>query len=91
MNIFVMNRNFETVYILDSYESFIWTDRYWAYGDFEIYTFFDPKLLEVFQQDYYISIMESDHVMIIEGTNVESDAEDGSKLRITGRSLESIL
>ena len=37
MEILVLNTNFETVYIVDSFKSMIWTDRYNEYGDFEIY------------------------------------------------------
>ena len=91
MNIFVMNTNFEVVSVLDSYESIIWNDRYASYGDVEIYTNFDPKLLDVFKQDYYLSILESEHMMIIEGLEITSDSEEGNHLKITGRSLESIL
>lgn len=91
MNIFVLNQNFETVDIIDSYESVIWTDRYDKYGDFEIYTYFDPKLMLKCRQDYYLMTLESEHMMIIEGLAIDSDAESGNHLRITGRSLESIL
>ena len=36
MEILVLNTNFESVYIIDSCISMIWTDRYNEYGDFEI-------------------------------------------------------
>ena len=91
MNIFILNQNFETVDIIDSYESAIWTDRYRGFGDFEIYTFFDVKLIQKIKQDYYLMTLESEHIMIVEGIEIDSDAESGNHLRITGRSLESIL
>ena len=91
MNIFVLNTNFETVDIIDSYESIIWTDRYNSSGDFEIYTPFDLKLIQFVKQDYYLTILESDHLMIVEGIEILSDAENGNHIRITGHSLESIL
>ena len=91
MNIFVLNQNFETVDIIDSYESAIWTDRYCGFGDCEIYTFFDPSIIQKVRQDYYLLNLESEHLMIVEGIQIDSDAESGNHLRITGRSLESIL
>lgn len=91
INIYVLNTEFEVVGVIDTYESFIWTDRFAAYGDFEIYTSFDYSLIELCQQGYYLHINESDHTMIVEGIQVETDVETGIKLRITGRSLESIL
>ena len=36
MELTVLNTNLDAVSIIDVYESFIWTDRYYACGDFEI-------------------------------------------------------
>lgn len=91
VDIYVLDTNFQVVGIVDTYESFIWTDRFRSYGDFEIYTSFDINLVNLCKQDYYLWIKDSDHMMIIEGLEIESDAENGNKLKITGRSLESII
>lgn len=91
MEVFVLNTNFETLGIIDVYESFIWTDRYNSYGDFEIYTPITDKMMELLKQDNYIWFKESDHMMIVEEIQISSDIEDGDKLIVTGRSLESIL
>ena len=91
IDVYVLNTNFEVVGVIDTYESFIWTDRWNTYGDFELYTSFDQNILNMCQQDYYMHINQSEHTMIIEGIEVETDPEFGIKLRITGRSLESIL
>lgn len=91
MNIFVLNKDLEVIYVIDSYSSLIWTDRYQEAGDFEIYIPMNKNLLEYFKQDYYLWRNDSEHVMIIEKLLIEADAEDGDKLTVTGRSLESIL
>lgn len=91
IDVYVLNTNFEIVGVIDSYESFIWTDRWNSYGDFELFTSFDYSLITLCQQGYYMHINQSEHTMIIEGIQVETDSETGIKLRITGRSLESIL
>ena len=91
IDVYVLNTNFEVVGVIDTYESFIWTDRWNSYGDFELYTSFDQNILNLCQQNYYLHINQSEHTMIIEGIEVETDAETGVKLRVTGRSLESIL
>lgn len=91
INIYILNTDFEIVGIIDSYESFIWTDRYSSYGDFEIYTSFDQDVLAMCQQNYYVCINQSEHTMIIEGIEISTDTEEGTKLRITGRSLECLL
>ena len=38
MEVLVLNTEFESVAIIDTFESLIWTDRYYEAGDFEIYT-----------------------------------------------------
>ena len=91
MDIFVLNQNFETIDIIDNYESLIWTDRYSAYGDFELYIPMQVSLLESLKKDNYLYINDSEHVMIIEDFEITTDAEVGSRLTVTGRSLESIL
>lgn len=70
---------------------FIWTDRYYAYGDFELYEAMREGLLDYIKQDYYLQSKESEHVMIVEKIQITSDTEDGNHVTVTGRSLESIL
>lgn len=91
MNISVLDKDLNTIYILDYYESLLWTDRYYEAGDFEIYTPLDYNLLNYLQEGYYLQIAESEHTMIIEGVEITNDVEGGRHMVITGRSLESIL
>ena len=91
MEVLVLNTRFESVAIVDTFESLIWTDRYYEAGDFEIYTAATKEMLQVLQTDYYLWCKESEHMMIIEGIEIKSDFENGNKLIVTGRSLESIL
>lgn len=91
MELLVLNEKFQSIYVMDTFESLIWTDRYDSYGDFEIYTSADQKLIDFLKVDYYLWSSESDHVMIIENWKIESDVEFGNHFTITGRSLESIL
>ena len=37
MDVTILNTDLDAVAIVDTYESFFWTDRYYAYGDFELY------------------------------------------------------
>lgn len=91
MEVMILNTNLDAVSIVDTYESFIWTDRYYAYGDFELYEAMHNGLLDYIKQDYYLQSRESDHVMIIEKIQISSDTEDGNRVTVSGRSLESIL
>nr|DAT40584.1 MAG TPA: hypothetical protein [Caudoviricetes sp.] len=91
MNALIMDKDFKSVAIIDDYESFIWTDRYVGYGDFELYAPVSAAFFEHTKDGYYIWNDSSEHLMIIEKNNIESDAEDGSHVTVKGRSLESIL
>lgn len=87
MELLILNTN----EVLDIFESLIWTDRYCGYGDFEIYTKASDDLLSLLRSDYFIWMKESEHLMIVDGRQIEFDAENGNYIIITGRSSESIL
>lgn len=91
MNLTVYDTNLKAINVVDIYESVIWTDRYYQYGDFELYMTMSQEFLEYLKQDYYLTNRESEHAMIIEKLVISSDIENGNHITITGRSLESIL
>lgn len=91
MELLLLDIDFKTIAIIDTYESLIWTDRYQEAGDFELYLEASYKNLNLFQKNRYLWYKESEHIMIIEGISISTDAENGNHLTVTGRSLESIL
>jgi hypothetical protein len=91
MEIRVLNTSFVLQDIVEGMDSIVWTDKYAGYGEFEIYVKYSKYFLDLFQLDYYITNSMSEHVMIVEDVRIKSDPENGDKLVVTGRSLESIL
>lgn len=91
MDLYIFNKSFDTVAVIDEYESFNWTDRYNKAGDFELTLLITSELLSVLKADYYVYFSQSEHLMIIEGVEIKIDEEKGDRLIVTGRSLESIL
>lgn len=91
MYAYVLDKNFVTLDIIDQYKSFIWTDRYNEYGDFEIYTSVKLTALEYLKTGNYLWREDSDYLMIIEDVEISTDTEVGNFLIVTGRSLESLL
>lgn len=89
--LYVLDDSFNTVYIVDAYESMIWTDRYRECGDFELYLSASSDALVYVEPNFYIWTKNSDRLMIVETIEITTDTEDGNHLKITGRSLESIL
>lgn len=91
MDLLILDTDLEAIAVIDTYTSLIWTDRYYKAGDFELCLPASKEIFDVIKQDYYLYNKNSEHVMIIEQLTIETDTEDGNKLTVTGRSLESIL
>lgn len=91
MDLYVLDRNLVAIKLVDTYSSMIWTDRFNEAGDFELCMAMDPTVLDYIKQDYYLWRQDSEHSMIIEKLLIETDAEEGNRITVTGRSLESIL
>lgn len=91
MDLLILDSSFTIISVMDTYKSLIWSDRYNEYGDFELYIPMDKSLLDIFKHDYYIWNNSSEHTMIIEKFQIDSDVEEGNYLILSGRSLESIL
>lgn len=89
MEIRLLDIGFKQRAIIDSFQSFVWTDRYYECGDFElkIPANLIPDGLRV---GAYLSFDRSDHTMIIETISVDR-TEEGNIATISGRSLESVL
>lgn len=91
MEILVLDETFTAIQVVDSYKSMIWTDRYYACGDFELYLPMNIKHLDWCKKNYYLWQRDSEHVMIIERLEIESDTDTGVNLIVTAKSLEYIL
>jgi len=91
MEAFILNAQMENLDVLDVFDSVIWADRYQGYGDFEIYTSINPRLLREIRKGFYFTTSWSDRMMIIEEILLQTNLEEGNMLTISGRSLESIL
>ena len=91
MEVWILDTDFSSVSVLDTFESLIWTDRYREYGDFEIFAFPTSQLINDAKDDFYLYNPASDHTMIIEHHEVTTDIEEGPRFIVTGRSLESLL
>lgn len=91
IDIQVLDSNFELVGVIDTYDSFIWTERYNSCGDFELYSKFNQNILSTIKTEYYLSIPDSDRLMVVETIGLEHDYENGNIIKVQGRSIESLL
>ena len=101
MNVYVLDREFNMVDIVDDYTSLIWRPAYYSVGDFELYLRASSKAVALLQRNYYL-VREKDmavdesgnttykNVMIIKNVHLSTDAEAGDFLTYTGRELKFI-
>lgn len=91
MEFMVLDKNYDGIAMIDTFTSAIWAVRYDEAGDFEIYTPVRLDYIQAMQIGNYLWNRDSDRLMVIETVEIETDAEEGPQLIVTGRSLESIL
>lgn len=91
MEAIFLDSTFKSVDTVDVFNSFIWTDRYNSFGNFELSIKPTSDYLSLLNESGYINIEESEHTMFIEDINIKTNIEDGNELIIKGRSLESML
>ena len=78
--------------ICDSFSSLLWDVQYYNCGSFEIYIAASPQNIATFQPGRIVGRDDDkQHYGIIETIKLETDAENGDYLTVTGRFLMSLL
>lgn len=95
--VYILDSEFNALGVIDEFLSCIWTERYSKAGDFELLCPVNEKTKALLYApaddltDRYARIKDSDTVMVIENVLLVTDAEDGDRFTVTGRSVESLL
>lgn len=77
--------------LIEGYTSMIWTERYFADGDFQMVT---PKIKEtkdLIPEGSLITLRDSKYVMQVETHNIEVSQQGIPQLKVEGRTLETHL
>ena len=100
--IYVLDRSFNLLGIIDAYVSVIWRPSYSSIGDFEIYLSATDKAIELLTRDRYV-VRSSDisidadgnitykKVMIVKNRSITTEVENGDYLTVTGKELKYML
>lgn len=91
LNFRALDANFNTIEILDSYDSAIWTERYNDVGDFELHGSDNPQMRTVMSKASYIFNTATSSLMIVEKPKTTYSEDEGSSITISGRAFESFL
>ena len=90
-NIFILNDNFETIGLVDTYKSLIWANRYNDLGDCELYVPASNENMNLLKRGYYIRRSDDDMVCRIKKVELDTSPEDGNYLIVTGYDVKQWL
>lgn len=82
--LYVLDDNLDVVGLVDAYKSLIWSSRYNKLGDCELYLKADAEALSLLQKGYYLMRPDDDMVCQIRKIELDTDAENGNYLVVTG-------
>lgn len=78
--------------ICDSFSSLLWDIEYYKCGQFEVYIAANPRNIKIFQTGRIVGRDDDkEHFGLIESVKIETDAEDGDYLIVSGRFLMCLL
>lgn len=91
MDVFVLDENLRRISIIDIYKSFLWTERFNEWGDFELVSQYSRSLRAQLPVGTMLAIPHSTRVMAVETHEVKKDDEGNETITFSGRSLEALL
>ncbi len=91
MEVYILDSLYRRSFVIDKAESLIWTERFAAWGDFELDLFSTLETRSLLKIGQRLAIKESYRVMTIETIEDSTDDDGRAMLKIKGRSLESYL
>lgn len=91
MEVYILDSLWRREQVVDRFESLIWTERFKAFGDFELKLHSTLENRNRFVTGTRLAMNESHRVMTVETVEDKTDTEGRTVLTVKGRSLEKIL
>lgn len=91
MEAYVLDPLLRRIAVIDYYESLIWTERFVAYGDFQIDIESTQSTRTLFTAGTLLAMNESYRVMVVETIEDDVDSDGRRMLSVKGRSIEALL
>ena len=91
MEWFTLDSQFRRQLPIEGFQSFIWTERYSAYGDFQIVTKSTHDNRTLLADQTFIGKAGSTYVMKIDTVTDATDTSGVRNITVTGKSLEALL
>src|SRR5690606_15523294 len=91
MELYTLDEQLRRSDVVEGYESLIWTERYSAWGDFELVFPSTRQARSLLRVGTRLAFSRSHRVMTVETLENTVDAEGVQLLKVTGRSMEAVL
>lgn len=91
MDVYILDDTLATIGVIDEYQSFIWTERYYEAGDCEIYVPATMENLQLLQQGNFITKGRGGALCRIDKVEVKSNPNNGIWLLVKGTDSIAIL
>lgn len=89
--VYILDSLYRRIAVVDVYESFIWTERFDAMGDFELKLHSTPDNRNRLPVGLRLAHNESSRIMEIETVEDTTDSDGKATLTIKGRTFEKVL
>lgn len=91
MDVYLLDKNLNRIELIDTYESFIWSERYNELGDCELMIEASSDNLNKLSNALYIVRDDRQMACRIERIELQTDTEEGDHLIITGYDITKML
>ena len=91
MQIYVLDRNLETILVIDEFTSLIWANRYVDNGDAELYLPATKDAFEALRIGNYMARADDDMVTIIRSVEIDTNQENGNYLIVKALDVKSFM
>lgn len=91
MDVYILDKDLNRIGLIDTYTSLIWSKRYRENGDCELYVPATIENFELLKMGFYITRPDDDMVCKIRKIELDTNAENGNYLIVTGYDVKSFL
>lgn len=91
MELYTLDSQLRRAAVIDRFESMIWTERFSAWGDFELHIFSTPEMRRLLPAGTRLAMSDSYRVMTTELIENATDSDGRAMLKVSGRSLEALM
>ena len=89
--LYLLDDELNKIYIIDTYSSIIWANRYNDVGDCELVISASAEKIQQINNSKYIARNDDDMVCEIKKIEIQTDEENGNQIIITGIDIKNIL